>query len=185
MFKAIIDNESYISILEARHAGELFKLVDNSRDSIRKWLGFPDHTLEVNDTKKFIERSLNRFAFNNGYWAGIWHKGKIVGSIGFLYFNWDSKKTEIGYWLSKEFEGLGLVTKACSILIRHAFEELKLNKIEICIATNNYKSRAIPERLGFKEEGTIRCFEYLNGEYLDRVTYGILEEEWREISKKA
>lgn len=185
MFKAIIDNESFISILETRHADELFKVVDDSRDSIRQWLEFPELTHEVDDTRKFIERSLHRFASNNGYWAGIWHKGNIVGSIGYLYFDWRNKKTEIGYWLSKDYEGLGLVTKACSLLINHAFEELKLHKVEICMASINYRSRSIPERLGFKEEGTIRSYEYLNGRYLDRVTYGLLKEEWKVNSKKA
>ncbi|MNW65626.1 putative ribosomal N-acetyltransferase YdaF [compost metagenome] len=102
-----------------------------------------------------------------------------------MYFDWSNKKTEIGYWLSKDYEGLGLVTKACSLLINHAFEELKLHKVEICMASSNYRSRSIPERLDFKEEGTIRSYEYLNGTYLDRVTYGLLEEEWRVNSKKA
>lgn len=178
MFKSIIDQDSYISLLGNRHSEELFELMDNSRDSIGEWLDFPKHTHEINDTRKFIERTLSSFAANNGYWVGIWHKGKLAGSIGYLYFDWHSKKTEIGYWLSKDFEGLGLDTKACSLFMKYAFEELKLHKVEICMATSNIRSRAVPERLGFKEEGTVRCFEFLNGKYLDRVTYGMIGEEW-------
>ena len=82
MFKSVIDTNTYISILELRHANELFNLIDGSRESIGEWLAFPTFTKEVQDTKTFIEKSLNRFASNNGYWAGIWHKGKIAGSIG-------------------------------------------------------------------------------------------------------
>ena len=74
MYKAIIDEDTYISILEERHSQELFELINCSRESIRQWLEFPDKTNSVNDTKAFINRSLNRFANNNGYWAGIWHR---------------------------------------------------------------------------------------------------------------
>lgn len=178
MFKAVIDSNSYISILEQRHADELFNLIDESRESIGKWLAFPEFTTEVQDTKTFIEKSLNRFASDNGYWAGIWHKEKIAGSIGYLYLDWGNKKTEIGYWLGKDFEGNGLATKACELLIEHAFSDLQLNKVEINVATKNIKSKAIPERLGFVEEGTIRNYEFLNGEYFDRIIFGLIKSEW-------
>ena len=55
--------------------------------------------------------------------------------------------------------------------------DLELRKIEINVASKNTKSKAIPERLGFKKEGVIRNFEYLNSEYLDRTVYGLLKEE--------
>jgi ribosomal-protein-serine acetyltransferase len=178
MFKAVIDSNSYLSILEPRHADNLFHLIDANRDSIGSWLAFPQFTTEVQDTKTFIEKSLHRFSANNGYWAGIWHKENLAGSIGYLYIDWGNSKTEIGYWLGKGFEGNGFATKACEVFIEHAFSNLGLNKVEINVATKNLKSQAIPKRLGFTEEGTIRNYEFLNGEYLDRTVFGLLKEEW-------
>lgn len=178
MFKAIIDEHTYLAILQPQHAEPLFQLIDASRESIGQWLAFPPLTNEVQDTRSFIERSLARFAANNGYWAGIWHQGELAGSIGYLYIDWSSAKTEIGYWLGAKYEGLGLATKACRLLIDHAFNDLALNKVEINAAANNVKSRAIPIRLGFTEEGVIRQYERLNSEYLDRVVYGMLQVEW-------
>ena len=70
------------------------------------------------------------------------------------------------------------MTKAAKRFIDHAFQDLDLRKVEIGVAANNVKSRAIPLRLGFTEEGIIRNYEHLNGEYLDRVIYGMLKEEW-------
>ncbi|WP_078551957.1 GNAT family N-acetyltransferase [Bacillus alkalicellulosilyticus] len=180
MFKAGIETHTYLTILETRHADELYSLIAASRDSLGQWLGFPENTNEVQDTKAFIEKSLHRFSENNGFWAGIWHKDKIVGSIGYLYIDWNNQKTEIGYWLGKDYEGLGLATKACRLFIEHAFRELQLNKVEINVAPENVKSRAIPERLGFTKEGTIRNYELLHGKYLDRTIYGLLKEEWIE-----
>jgi ribosomal-protein-serine acetyltransferase len=79
-----------------RHSQELYELINNSRESIRQWLKFPDKTNNVGDTEAFIKRSLIRYANNNGYWAGIWYKGQIAGCIGLLKIDWDSKRTEIG-----------------------------------------------------------------------------------------
>ena len=180
MYKAIIDEDTYMSILEERHSQELFDLINSSRESIRQWLEFPDKTNCVDDTKAFISRSLNRFANNNGYWAGIWHKGQIAGSIGFLRIDWDAQRTEIGYWLGSKFEGIGLMSKACNAFVVHAFNDLNLRKIEIGVATNNIKSRAIPERLGFTQEGTIRNYELLHNQFLDRVIYGLIKDEWQQ-----
>jgi ribosomal-protein-serine acetyltransferase len=55
---------------------------------------------------------------------------------------------------------------------------LGLNKIEIRARTDNEKSRAIPIRLGFKEESILRQVLYHNDRYYDHVVYGILKDEW-------
>ena len=178
MKKITINADCEVVILESRHAQELFQLIDHSRMNLGEWLSFPTKTNSVEDSRMFIEKSLKRFSENNGYWAGIWYKGNLAGSIGYLYVDLKAKKTEIGYWLGDNYVGKGLVTLACTEYIRHAFTELGLRKVEINAAVRNTKSRAIPERLGFKQEGVIRNYEYINGVYHDRVVYGLLEEEW-------
>ncbi|WP_409294691.1 GNAT family N-acetyltransferase [Peribacillus sp. SCS-26] len=180
MLKANVDSVTSISILDDAHAVELFSLIDKNRNALGEWLSFPGYTKDVSDTEAFIRRSMAGFNEGGGYWAGIWHEGKLSGSIGYLYIDRKNKKTEIGYWLGSEFEGKGLATKSCRLLIQNAFEKLKLNKVEINAAAANHKSRAIPLRLGFKEEGTIRDYELLNGKYLDRTFYGLLKDEYFE-----
>ena len=63
------------------------------------------------------------------------------------------------------------------MLIDYAFDELKMNKIEIGVATNNKKSRTIPEKLGFKSEGELIDYEYINERFLDRMIYGLKANE--------
>ncbi|MCM3392718.1 GNAT family N-acetyltransferase [Cytobacillus oceanisediminis] len=81
--------------------------------------------------------------------------------------------------MGDRFSGKGLATKAVRQLIDHSFNELDLRKVEIGVATNNLKSRAIPERLGFTQECIIRNYESLNGEYYGRIIYNLLKEEWQ------
>ncbi|MEK3779261.1 GNAT family N-acetyltransferase [Paenibacillus sp. FSL R5-0810] len=179
MFKYEIDDSSYLSLLEIKDAEKLYDLINRNRDHIGAWLKFPSITLKADDSKTFIERTRLRYAKGEGYWLGIWSGDKLVGSIGYLYLDEENKKTEIGYWLGKEYEGKGIITKSVKALINYAFDELKLNKIEIGVATDNARSRAIPEKLGFKREGEIRDYEYINGRYLDRIIYGLKANEWR------
>jgi ribosomal-protein-serine acetyltransferase len=72
------------------------------------------------------------------------------------------------------------MTKACRALINHAFDVWKLNKVEIRCDPENARSRAIPKRLGFTEEGTLR--QVLMGpddRMHDGVVYGLLASEWK------
>ena len=168
-----------LRLFDDRHAEALFALTEQNRAHLRPWLPWVDQTLSVDDTRAFIQSSLYQYAGNNGFQAGIWFQGELAGAIGYLYFNWRSRKTEIGYWLAESFQGGGIMTRACAAMIEHAFAERGLNRVEIQCASGNTKSRAIPRRLGFVEEGVIREAEWLHDYFADHVVYGMLAREWR------
>jgi len=71
------------------------------------------------------------------------------------------------------------MTKACIAMIHHIFNDLHLNRVEIRCAVLNSKSRAIPERLGFSQEGTIREAEWLYDHFVDHIVYSLLAREWK------
>jgi ribosomal-protein-serine acetyltransferase len=73
------------------------------------------------------------------------------------------------------------MTKSCIAYINYAFNELKLNRVEIRCAVENSKSRAIPEGLGFKNEGTIREAEWLYDHFVDHIVYGMLARDWKGV----
>lgn len=62
-------------------------------------------------------------------------------------------------------------------IIDLGFKYYSLNRIEIRCAVDNHKSRAIPESLGFKQEGIFRKAEKVYGNHLDHVVYGLLKQE--------
>ena len=74
-----------------------------------------------------------------------------------------NKSAEIGYWLSEPFQKSGIVTNAAQVLIDFAFRELNINRIQIKCATENFRSKKIPQRLGFRLEGIERAGELLTG----------------------
>jgi ribosomal-protein-serine acetyltransferase len=160
--------------LEPGDAEELFALVDPQRDRLRIWLPWPDETEAPRDIRGFIERQRS----GNGLEAlGICVDGTLVGGIG-LSVDEEHNNGELGYWVSSTHEGQGLVTRCCRALVDHAFDVIGLHRVVITVAPDNARSRAIPERLGFKQEGLAREAGRSGTGYHDLLIYSVLENEW-------
>jgi ribosomal-protein-serine acetyltransferase len=140
-------------------------------------------TTEAEHSLNFIRTSLEQFASNDGFSAGIWAGDEFIGGIGTHRIDWLYRRVEIGYWISKGFQGRGIVTDACRAIIDYAIGDLKLNRVEIHCAAGNQKSCAIPKRLGFQWEGLLREAQLLNGEYQDINVYALLAREWRKLKR--
>ncbi|MDF2039109.1 GNAT family N-acetyltransferase [Bacillus sp. CMF12] len=178
MFSLKADEDIELQLFQLHHSEELFNLVDRNRSHLREWLPWVDNMASPVQYHSIIPIWLKQFADNNGFNAGIRYQGKLAGSIGFHQIDWNNRQTSIGYYLAKDFEGSGIMTRSVQAMINHAFFDLKLNRIEIRCGIKNGKSRAIPERLGFRQEGIIRDGEYLYNRYHDLAVYGLLAREW-------
>ena len=173
-----VDADIELRILEGWDAEEMYRLVDSNREYLRQWLPWVDYETSVEDSHNFIRLSLQRYQDNEGFSLGIRYRDRLAGVIGYHTINWPSRKVEIGYWLAAEFQGKGLMTRACRALVAYAFETLLLNRVTILCATGNLRSRAIPERLGFTQEGILRESEWLYDHFVDLVCYSMLAREW-------
>lgn len=178
MFTHRIDSATYMKLLEPQDSDKLYQLIDSSREHLRQWLPWVDQNTTVEHSRQFIQHTLDQFASNNGFTAGIWYQGALAGIIGFHKIDWSNRSTSLGYWLGEEYTGLGLMQKAVSKSLDYAFLELRLNRVEIRSAIGNVRSRRIPEKLNFTHEGTIRQAEKLVYGYVNHNVYGMLLEEW-------
>ena len=161
--------------LEPDDAEDVYALVEIERERLAPWMPWAEGaTLET--TRSFIESNVA----TNGWDAlGIFVDGAYVGGIGMRPDELHGD-TEIGYWISSTHEGRGLVDRACRALIDHALGELGLHRVTIRAAPDNARSRAIPERLGFTEEGVMREAGRTSTGYHDLVVYGLLDREWKQ-----
>jgi ribosomal-protein-serine acetyltransferase len=178
MFATPLREDFELRLLEEHHAFELFASVERNRDHLRQWLPWVDVTRSEDDGIAFIRSTLEMFAAHDGFTAGIWHRDRVAGVIGTHRIDWRNRRVELGYWLAREFEGRGIITDACRMAITHLFREMDLNRVEIRCADGNAKSSAIPRRLGFKLEGTLRDAQLVNGRYHDLLVFGMLKSEW-------
>ena len=184
-FRFAIDHDLELRLIEERHAEELFALVDRNREHLREWLVWVDRVGTVDAQKRRINESLEGFADGEGVPAGIWFQGDLAGEISFTQINRAHRSAYIEYWLSADRQGNGLVTRSCRAMLDHAFDELGLNRVELDAAPGNVKSRAIAERLGFRQEGILREVGWRRDHYGDLVVYAMLAREWRELRRTA
>jgi ribosomal-protein-serine acetyltransferase len=163
-----------IALLELRHAAAVFNAVESEREYLSEWLPWAQQTATMADVEEFIDRSLKKFAAQDGFDAGVWLEGHYIGGFGMHYWDRINWRTEIGYWLRRQYTGRGLMTECVRRALRFAFDDLRMRRVEIRCAVGNVKSRAIPERLGFKHEGTLRGAQLLHGDWIDLAVYGLL-----------
>jgi ribosomal-protein-serine acetyltransferase len=91
----------------------------------------------------------------------------MAGVVGYNRIDWQNRVGYIGYWLAENYQGKGLMTSSCRAVIDYGFHSLNLNRMVIAAATENHRSRAVPERLGFIHEGTLREAEWLYDHFVD------------------
>lgn len=178
MFPVRLNDNVALELLEVRHADELFRVTDANREHLRQWLPWVDGCQSPGDTKAFIQMTRKQLLDNNGFQTAIRYRGTLVGAVGHHGINWASRSASLGYWLAKDAQGRGIMTEACRAYTSHAFATLNLNRMEIRCAVENRRSRAIPERLAFQPEGTVRQAEWLYDHFVDHVVYGMLASEW-------
>ena len=172
-----IDESTALRVLRNEDADELFALTDANRAYLRQWLPWPDAVTRVEDTRAFIATVSAQRAAGLGPTFGILRSGALAGVVGFRAIVPINSVGEIGYWLAAAQQGRGIMTACCRFVVRYGFQTLDLNRIEIAAATDNLRSRAIPERLGFKLEGILRARENVGGRFLDHAMYSMLRSE--------
>ncbi len=173
-----IDEATALKILEKRDVAELFALTVANRRYLKRWLPWLDAVLTEVDTLAYVETTIVQREAGLGPTFGIVRGRALAGVVGFHPIDRLHRVGEIGYWLAEAHQGRGIMTECCRFLVRYGFQTLDLNRIQIPAATENARSRAIPERLGFKLEGILREREYLYGRFVDHALYAMLASEF-------
>ncbi len=174
-----IDDHIELKPIDTSDAPYIFETIDNEREYLRKWLPFVDKTYSYSDSLYFVNSILSIPEEFREPIFSIYYEHQFAGIIGFRGSDMVNHKTEIGYWLSQKFQKKGIIIRSVLELLKFAFNELNLNRVQIRCAVENYPSRAIPEKLGFQFEGIERSGELLvDHQFTDLAVYSILREEF-------
>jgi len=103
---------------------------------------------------------------------------KVIGTCGYLNYEKEHNRIEIGYDLKPEYWGKGIMQEALSKIIHFAFTSMKINKIEAKIEPENKSSIKLLGELGFYKEGVLRQHEFEKGKYVDLAIFSILKSEY-------
>jgi ribosomal-protein-serine acetyltransferase len=180
MFRRAVTPEIEMRLLEPGDAEACYAVVERNRAYLREWLPWVDRTHSPADIRNFIETiAIPQYEANNGPNCGIWIAGEFAGGIGCHVIDWANRNCSIGYWVAAGHRGKGVITRCCASLLDYLFDDLQLHRVAIECGTENTRSCAIPERLGFTREGLKREAQRVSGRWLDLATWSMLDRDWR------
>lgn len=105
----------------------------------------------------------------------------IAGAINLSQiFRGGFQNAYLGYYIGEKFNGLGFMSEAISLILKFAFEDLKLHRIEANIQPHNLASIAVVKKNGFRKEGFSPKYLMIDGEWRDHERWAILVEDWKE-----
>lgn len=175
-----IQEDIRLELTALKHAKGLYHAVDANRPHLSEFLPWVSNMQSENDFINYIENCLLLYQQKKEVSFVIIFREMPVGRIGLHHLNQQNQSGSIGYWLTKDAEGKGIILQSCRALINYGFKELGLHRIEIKTAVNNFRSQAIPHKLAFTKEGILRGAEWVNGQFLDLILYSMLSIEWTE-----
>ena len=205
MFNLEVDEEIHLRNIHPDDAEAFFDLMERNRTRLRPWIDPYALPETAKATRLFTITCLISYYGNpfgsseldqylhelESYFPpshrpldlGIWFHDKLAGTMLMSRLNDSPTALEFGYWITEEHEGKGIITRCISSLMDYAIDNMGIQRFVIGCAASNQRSRAVPERLGYRLHVTQPNGEVV-GEYVyDRTIYGIRSTGWRERSK--
>jgi ribosomal-protein-serine acetyltransferase len=168
---------AHLRVWDEADAVELTEVIARNREHLARWLPWAEsHGFE--DSVDYLARKRAQVEANDGFEGAIVLDGRIVGGAGFHRVDWINRSTSIGYWLAAEAQGRGLMSGAVRALLDQAFAVWELHRVVIEVVVDNERSKAIPERLGFRREAVLREAKLIRGRYEDALLYAMLVSDW-------
>lgn len=116
-----------------------------------------------------------------GYGFGIFVEGRFAGEINLsIVQRGPFQSSYLGYWIDEAHAGNGYMPEAVVCVLRHAFEDLRLHRVQISIIPRNSASRRVVEKLGVRDEGLAQRYLEINGVWEDHLRFAMTAEEWQE-----
>lgn len=155
---AIRSERLLIRCWEPADAPGMKDAVDSSLEHLLPWMPWAEREPEPLDAKVALLRHFRgRFDLGQDFVYGVFtlDGSAVVGGTG-LHTRVGEDAFEIGYWIRASRIGEGLATELSAALTRVAFEVCEVDRVEIRVDPANERSRAIPLKLGYREEAQLR-----------------------------
>jgi ribosomal-protein-alanine N-acetyltransferase len=162
---------------------EWYEVRARCRGWLVPWEPRPDGSPTTPEDKaSFVARCAARERerqMGTGYGFGIFVEGRLTGEITLSSIQRGPfQNAFVGYWVDQAAAGRGLAPEATVVVLRFAFEELALHRIEVAIVPRNSASRRVVEKLELRQEGVALRYLEIDGRWEDHVRYAVTSEEW-------
>jgi ribosomal-protein-alanine N-acetyltransferase len=107
--------------------------------------------------------------------------GKLLGGLTLGNIRHGvARSGHIGYWIGEKYAGQGYMADALELLAQHAFDTMRLHRIEAACIPGNTRSIRVLEKAGFTREGLLRSYLKINGGWQDHYLYALIAGDRRD-----
>ncbi len=135
----------------------------------------------IRDTRAVLRGALRQYRAGDpaSYAIVARETGRMIGTIGFMWVNYEHKSAEVGYSLAFDCWNKGYATEALIAVLDYAFRTLRLNRVEAQHDVENPASGRVMEKAGMQREGVLRQRVLNKGRFMDVVLYAALKNDWK------
>lgn len=179
MIEIALPPDTLLRALRADDAPGIHALIVANRRHLDRWLRWSSAIRTLDDVRELIESFEQKEAAGTGFHLGIHYRDEPAGGVICWNIDRRNRNAEIGYWLGEPYTRCGLASAGAAAATEHLFAVEGLHRVEMMCGTENVRSRAVPERLGFHLDGTRRESHWITDHFADHAIYSMLEDEWR------
>lgn len=172
----------YIRTFQEQDAGKLTELVSNNKIfwSTYEPLHRADYYTIDTQYKKILE-SMHLMKSKREFSFGIYSKNthELIGHISlYAIKRLPYLSGFVGYSMDEKWIGKGIASEALQLVLKFAFTEVKLHRVEAYVSPKNIASIKVLEKSGMLQEGLLRKLLFINGVWEDHYIYAILQEDY-------
>ena len=131
----------------------------------------------LEETEGMMRVLTDLWGFRQGIRWVLEQQGRVLGTCGFHNLKEEHRRGELGYEMTPEAWGQGIMTEALAAVLDYAFGPLGLNRVEAFVNRGNHRSGAVLRRGGFSLDGCLREYEFSRGRFVDQECYSLLARE--------
>lgn len=178
MLKLEISEGLYLRSFNIDDTEMLMACMQANVDHLQKWIPWVNPQSHVGQVQEFIHQQTQALEHQEGMMLGVIFEEELAGMAGLQHWDHAVSMAELGFWLSQEHLGKGLMSKTLGRLLQFGFSEMQLQRITATFPITNLSAHKLLERSGFKLEGVLRHHMLHHGLKTDMVVMGYLTEEW-------
>jgi RimJ/RimL family protein N-acetyltransferase len=157
----------------------VYEAVTESTNELSPWLDWCHPDYSIKETRTWVESCDEAWNKGTDYNFAIidLEKGAFLGSCGVIRVHRQFGFAELGYWVRTGRTRQGIATAAANLLVPFGFSQLKLNRIEIVVATGNKASQRVAEKVGAIREGVLRNRFVVQDKVYDAVMFSLIPKD--------
>ncbi len=180
--KSLTDGRIILKPLGPEYTELLYEAVSESARELIPWLSFVHPDYSIKDTKEWLAGRNDDWRHGVEYDFAIidCESGALLGGCGLNNISGEFKMANLGYWIRTSRTRRGIAPAAALLLVSFAFDDLRLNRVEIMADVDNKKSQRVAEKVGARREGTLRNRICIHGNARDVFMYSLIPDDLKE-----